>query len=153
MMAQELSGADLRAATIPDNMLSSTAPAGGFELAPVPPGLTDARRLIALKSDLLDYIYRSATLQLSHQATLQIVSHPGESQKDYLTRVQAAMPAEQAQNADEWAKISGAIETLTLSPLKKDIAIAQFGVAWLPAWYTPVNGQLMAFGAFVISGQ
>jgi len=115
--------------------------------------LTDGKRLNSLKSDLVDYIYRSATLPLSYQTTLQLVGHPGESQKDFLTRVQAAMPAEQLQNADEWAKASAAIETLTLTPLKKDIAIAQYGVAWLPAWYTPVNGQLMAFGAFTISGQ
>jgi hypothetical protein len=143
---------DFRATTIPDTMLSTVVPTGAFELAPVPPGLTDAKRLTSLKADLLDYVYRSASLPLFYHAGLQVVSGAGEDKNAYLARLQAAMPVEQRQNADEWAKVSGAVETLTLTPSKKDIAIAQYGVAWLPAWHTVVNGQPMAFGAFAANG-
>ncbi len=120
--------------------------------SPVPPGLADGKRLTALKADLLDYVYRSATLPLYHHAGLKLISSPGENQGAFLARLQAAAFPQgmsgQPQDTDKWSKIASEVQEVTLTPYKKDIALDQFGVVWLPGWQTTVNGQSVAFAAY-----
>lgn len=62
------------------------------------PGLTDAKRLAALKSDLIDYIFRSASLSVQHNADLDLYAQSNESQRDFTIRLQAA--AREARDAE-----------------------------------------------------
>ena len=77
-----------------------------------------------------------------------MVSQPGESRDAFLARLQAALPPEQTKNAEESAKVTAEVEEMTLSPHRKDIDIAQFGVAWLPGWDIMLNGQAMSIAAY-----
>jgi len=124
------------------------SPAASVPLAPLPDGLTDAKRLNALKADVLDYLYRSATLPVFYYADTKFVSQPGETREAYQARLQATLPAEQVQNAEAWAKVTQSVEELTLSPHRKDIDMAQFGVAWLPGWDGTLNGQAVSIPAY-----
>ncbi|MHB8629662.1 MAG: ATP-binding protein [Aggregatilineales bacterium] len=138
---------DNRVGPFPVGLLGHT-PAASLPFAPLPASLTDAKRLNALKTDVIDYVYRSATLPVYYHAGTKLVSQPGESRDAYLARLQTAFPPEQTQNAEAWAKITAAVEEMTLSPHRKDIDIAQFGIAWLPGWDITVNGQAVSIAAY-----
>lgn len=143
---------DSRIQPIPAALLN-TAPVGltGAEwFIPLSPALMDVKRLSTLSNDLLDYAYRSITLQVFQQTEYKLISTPGETREAFLSRLQAAATPAGAPplTPEQWTKVSGAVQELTLTPGRKDIAIAQFGVVWLPAWYATVNGQSLAFSAF-----
>ncbi len=138
---------DHRVGPFPVDLLGHT-PAASVPLAALPAGLTDAKRLNALKTDVVDYAYRSVTLPLFYYAPTKLTGQPGETRDAYLARLQASLPPEQTQNAEAWAKITAAVEEMTLSPHRKDIDIAQYGIAWLPGWDITVNGQALSIAAY-----
>lgn len=138
---------DHRVGPFPVELLGHS-PTTSIPAAPLPAGLTDAKRLNGLKTDVLDYIYRSATLPVFYHTGTKLASQPGESRDAFLARLQATVPPEQAKNAEEWAKVSASVEEITLSPHRKDIDIAQFGVAWLPGWDIALNGQPISIAAY-----
>ena len=143
---------DSRIQPIPAALLAS-APIGltGAEwFMPLSVTMTDAKRLGTLSTELLDYTYRSATLVVYQSIEYKLISAPGESREAFLVRLQAAAtPAGSAPlTPEQWAPISAAVQEITLTPGRKDIAMAQYGIVWLPAWYATVNGQQLAFSAF-----
>ncbi len=42
---------------------------------------------------------------------------------------------------ERWARIATAVEEFTITPFKKDISVAMFGVGWVPHYYTLAGNQ------------
>jgi hypothetical protein len=61
-------------------------------------GLTDSKRMNALRTEVVDYLYRSATLSILHNPTLGLYSQAGESQRDFAVRAQ--QKAREARDAE-----------------------------------------------------
>jgi len=61
-------------------------------------GLTDAKRMRALRDEVIDFVARSATLVLWFNPTLQLYGTPGEDQRDFVAR--AAQKAREARDAE-----------------------------------------------------
>lgn len=66
----------------------SQEPFGAAFYGPLPVGLTDNKRMTALKGEVVDYVYRSAALNVFYNSTLDIYGKPRESRRDYLLRIQ-----------------------------------------------------------------
>ncbi len=62
------------------------------------PGLTDSKRMSALKTEVVDYVYRSATLSVFHNSALDIYGAPHDSRRDFLIKVQ--QKAREARDAE-----------------------------------------------------
>ncbi len=62
------------------------------------PGLTDSRRLTALRTELIDYAYRTGQLSIYHNTTLDFYGLPNENRRDYMIRLQAS--AREARDAE-----------------------------------------------------
>lgn len=231
----------------------SGEPFGEAFYGSLPSGLTDTKRMTALKTEVVDYVYRSATLTVFYNSTLDVYGSPRDNRRDYLIKLQQkareARDAEidkttqqydkdldklderlrkelrgltydkqvldqlkredlyttgeavlsllkgrttytlsrmsrarryktQAQERavstehavadledqidqkrqdlqrvlqgvnDKWAKIATSVEEVKLTPYKKDITLEIFGIGWVPAWYTVLNGQSVMLPAF-----
>ncbi len=61
-------------------------------------GLTDTKRMNALESEVIDYVFRSATLTVFHNSTLDIYGTPSETRRDFQIRVQ--QKAREARDAE-----------------------------------------------------
>ncbi|MCS6871590.1 MAG: DUF87 domain-containing protein [Anaerolineae bacterium] len=51
------------------------------------PGLTDAKRMRALRSEVIDFVARSAALVLPYNSVLDIYGKPGESHSEFVNRI------------------------------------------------------------------
>ncbi|MBI5961124.1 MAG: hypothetical protein HY866_20475, partial [Chloroflexi bacterium] len=224
----------------------SQSPFGDAAYGDLPPGLADTKRLTALKTELVDYIYKTAALILMYNPTLDLYGTPDMVRRDFIVQAQglarqrrdaeadatavrydkifdqleaklrktardlasdqkqleslkgeelfttgeavlsllkgrttytlsrvsrsrrykdqaresvygaeqviAELEAEieetQAKMEDElhlinekWAQIASVVEEYRISPLKKDVHLAVFGIGWKPHWLVQVNGQ------------
>jgi len=52
------------------------------------PGLSDSKRLTALKSELVDMLYNTAALKIPYNATLGVYANPDMGQSDFLAQAQ-----------------------------------------------------------------
>jgi hypothetical protein len=76
-------------------------------------GLTEPKRLTAVRNELIDYIYRSAALTLFYNPTLDLYGVPRESRRDFLVRVgQAAREKRDAEIDTVTRKFDAAVEKL-----------------------------------------
>jgi hypothetical protein len=65
-----------------------TVPESGARFGPVSASLKDPKNYIAWSKDFREWLYRSQSLQLLRSPSLDIVSRPGESEKDFRVRLQ-----------------------------------------------------------------
>ncbi|HSL56013.1 MAG TPA: DUF87 domain-containing protein [Pyrinomonadaceae bacterium] len=63
-------------------------PEAGAQFAEVPAEATKARSYASWRKDLASWIYRNQRLELLESPTLDIVSNPGESERDFRVRLQ-----------------------------------------------------------------
>jgi hypothetical protein len=54
------------------------------------PGLSDARRMTELKNEIVDYLYKTAGLNLMYNPQLEIYGQPGMRRRDFLVMAQNA---------------------------------------------------------------
>ena len=66
----------------------SGSPFGDAAYGDLSPGLTDSKRLTALKSEFVDYIYKTAALTIMHNPTLELYGEPGMRRRDFLVEAQ-----------------------------------------------------------------
>ncbi|HLY29241.1 MAG TPA: DUF87 domain-containing protein [Aggregatilineales bacterium] len=85
-------------ATPSDPTQVSGEPFGEASYGAMPPGLTDSKRMTTLKAEVVDYVYRSASLVIFHNATLDIYGKPRENRRDFLIEVQ--QKAREARDAE-----------------------------------------------------
>src|SRR5260221_1319155 len=78
---------EFQAATTDPNQVSNE-PFGAAYYGPLSPGLTDSKRMNTLKTDVIDYVYRSATLNLFFNSTLNIYGSPHDNRRDFMIKVQ-----------------------------------------------------------------
>jgi hypothetical protein len=57
--------------------------------------------------------------------------------KDQLQDLEADMAEEIQRLNDHWAGVADQIREQVITPLKKDIYIDLFGLAWMPCWLWP----------------
>jgi len=67
----------------------SHTPAGEAAFGALSPGLTDSKRMAELQRELVDYLYKAASLTLLSNPQLNLYSQPGMSQRDFLIQAQA----------------------------------------------------------------
>ena len=67
----------------------SHEPAGDALFADLPSGLADSRRLTALKNDVVEFIYRNASVALPYNPTLDFIGSPDMRRRDFLVQAQA----------------------------------------------------------------
>ncbi|MCC6798482.1 MAG: hypothetical protein IT325_00075, partial [Anaerolineae bacterium] len=72
-----------------DPGLLSQEPAAGAAYADLSPGLTDSRRLTALKGDVVDYIYQNGSVALPYNPALDFYGSPEMRRRDFLVQAQA----------------------------------------------------------------
>ncbi|MFQ3646549.1 MAG: DUF87 domain-containing protein [Anaerolineae bacterium] len=81
--------------------------------------------------------------RLSRQTELDLQANKQEIAA--IVREMEALEAEyrsvMQQTMDKWARIATQIEELPITPFKKDIAVAMFGIGWLPHYYVQTPGQ------------
>ncbi|HSE18994.1 MAG TPA: DUF87 domain-containing protein [Pyrinomonadaceae bacterium] len=63
-------------------------PEAGAQFAEVPAAATKAKSYASWRKDLASWIYRNQRLELLESPTLEIVSNPGESERDFRVRLQ-----------------------------------------------------------------
>ena len=63
-------------------------PQAGAQFAEVPAEATKAKSYASWRKDLASWIYRNQRLELLESPTLDIVSNPGESERDFRVRLQ-----------------------------------------------------------------
>jgi hypothetical protein len=66
----------------------SQSPFGDAAYGDLAPGLTDTKRMTALKTELVDYIYKTASLTLMYNPDLNLFGQPGMSRRDFLVQAQ-----------------------------------------------------------------
>jgi hypothetical protein len=66
----------------------SGEPFGEAFYGTLPSGLTDTKRMTALKAEVVDYVYRSATLTVFYNSTLDLYGGPRDTRRDFLLKVQ-----------------------------------------------------------------
>jgi hypothetical protein len=54
----------------------------------IPTGVTDSKRMTALKPEVIDYVYRTASLPIYFNETLDLYGKPRENRRDFLLRAQ-----------------------------------------------------------------
>ncbi|MBX3083323.1 MAG: DUF87 domain-containing protein [Anaerolineae bacterium] len=67
-------------------------------------GLTDSKRMTALKTELVDYVYRSAAVTVFYNSTLDVYGMANESRRDYLIRVSQLAREKRDQEIDATTK-------------------------------------------------
>jgi hypothetical protein len=65
-----------------------TVPEPGALFGPVPAALEDSKNYLAWNKDFREWLYRSQSLRLFRSPSLDVVSAPGESEKDFRIRLQ-----------------------------------------------------------------
>ncbi|HEU5130601.1 MAG TPA: hypothetical protein VFT26_00815, partial [Pyrinomonadaceae bacterium] len=83
-------GLDWGQATVVDLPVEDleSEPEAGAQFAEVPSEATKARSYASWRKDLAAWIYRNQRLELLESPTLDIVSNPGESERDFRVRLQ-----------------------------------------------------------------
>lgn len=92
----------------------------------------------------------SRTSRLSRQTEMDIQQNRqviGELEYE-LDNLQQEYTSVMQQTMDKWAKIATDIEEFIITPFKKDVAVAMFGVGWVPHYYSMVNGAPVLVTAF-----
>src|SRR5579862_5940257 len=89
---------DFQASTVDPNQVQDKPFVDDAYFGTISPGLTDTKRMTALKAEVTDYVYRTATLNLFHNDTLDLYSKPRENRRDYLLRAQ--QKAREARDAE-----------------------------------------------------
>jgi hypothetical protein len=77
------------------------APFGDAAYSDLSPGLTDARRLTALKTELVDYIYKTAAVSLMYNAQLDLYGDPEMRRRDFLVKAQGLARQQRDQEVDQ----------------------------------------------------
>jgi len=72
-----------------DPKLLSQEPPADAVYADLSPGLTDSKRLTALKSDVVDYIYQNGSVALPYNPALDFYGGPDMRRRDFLVQAQA----------------------------------------------------------------
>ena len=67
----------------------SQEPAAGAAFADLPHALTDSKRLTTLKSDVVDFIYRSGSVALPYNPALDFIGGPDMRRRDFLVQAQS----------------------------------------------------------------
>ena len=49
---------------------------------------------------------------------------------------------------DKWADVVDEVEKRRITPLKKNISVDLFGVAWQPYWQAEINGEAVELPAY-----
>ncbi len=88
---------EYQATSIDPKQVSSEAFGEAFYGTPSP-GLLDSKRMTALKGEVVDYTYRSATLTLFYNSTLDIYGSPRDNRRDFLLKIQ--QKAREARDAE-----------------------------------------------------
>lgn len=70
----------------------------------------------------------------------------GQKEQERALLVEEAKQAIKALN-DKWALATTQIQEVTVSPLKKDIHVALYGIGWLPHYYVPAQGTVYVIPA------
>jgi hypothetical protein len=84
-------------------------------------GLTDSKRMTALRNELIDYVYRSAALTVFYNRTLDVYGTARESRRDFLLRAQQLSREQRDREIDEvTAKFDAALLKLE-ERLKKEL--------------------------------
>ncbi len=71
-----------------------------------------------------------------------------EALEKQLKDMQADFDREQAEIQDRWSKTAGAVTEIPITPMKKDIYVELFGVAWLPYYLVKVGDEIKEAPAF-----
>jgi len=66
----------------------SQEPLGEAAYGALSPGLSDSKRMTALKGELTDYLYNSSTLILMYNSQLDLYGQPGMRRRDFLVQAQ-----------------------------------------------------------------
>jgi hypothetical protein len=88
---------EYQATPIDPNQVSGE-PFGDAYYGELPPGLTDTKRMTALKTDVVDYVYRSATLVIFYNSTLDVYGNPRDNRRDFMIKIQ--QKAREARDAE-----------------------------------------------------
>ncbi|NLX11191.1 MAG: DUF87 domain-containing protein [Chloroflexi bacterium] len=67
----------------------SQEPFGEAAFGTPSPGLTDSKRMTALKNELIDYIYKMGTITVMYNPELDLYGQPGMGRRDFLVQAQA----------------------------------------------------------------
>lgn len=89
--------AEYQATELDPNQISGE-PFGEAFYGPLSPGLTDSKRMTALKVEVIDYVYRSASLSIFFNSKLDIYGGPRDNRRDFLVKAQQA--AREARDAE-----------------------------------------------------
>jgi len=69
-------------------LLTSDLPSNGW-FGDIPEGLTDNKRLTAVRNEMIDHVYRTAKMTLLYNSTLDLYGEPRQTKRDYSIRLQA----------------------------------------------------------------
>jgi hypothetical protein len=79
---------DSRSAPIDPHSVSPT-PFGGSAFGELPAGLTDKRRVTALEKEVIDYVFKTASIGIWFNEPLQLYGQPGMTSGDFQSQVNA----------------------------------------------------------------
>ncbi|HVO71182.1 MAG TPA: hypothetical protein VMT24_14125, partial [Aggregatilineaceae bacterium] len=77
------------------------SPFGDAAYSDLSPGLTDTRRMTALKTELVDYIYKTAAVSLMHNLQLDLYGDPEMRRRDFLVKAQGLARQRRDQEVDQ----------------------------------------------------
>jgi hypothetical protein len=75
-----------------------------------------------------------------------------EAFKDDLAELEAETAEELEELNEKWAEAATTIEEFKLNPLKKNIFVEAFGLAWMPYWRLLINERPLEVPAFSTEG-
>ena len=84
-----------------DPKLLSQEPPADAVYADLSPGLTDSKRLTALKSDVVDYIYQNGSVALPYNPALDFYGGPDMRRRDFLVQAQALARQRRDETVDQ----------------------------------------------------
>jgi hypothetical protein len=148
-----------RAEEVPEELAASPGDAEAV-WADVPETVNDPKKLRGLNRALVHFLYNNATMTVYHNASLGLLSKPGEDRQAFLQRCREAAEQEARQGEGESAppfpdagaapreaakaarradrekakrqrKAEG-VKEVHLRPRKADIRVTHFGLAWAP---------------------
>jgi hypothetical protein len=92
----------------------STAPFGQAIFGELPPGLTDGKRVTALRGELVDMLYNTARLQIPFNPTLGLYGNPDAQESEFRAQLQQAARERRDAEADtiaaKYEKLMDAVE-------------------------------------------
>ena len=68
--------------------------------------------------------------------------------KEDMQEIQAEMEEALEELNDKWADVVDEVEEIRITPLKKNIAVDLFGVAWQPYWQAEIDGEAVELPAY-----